>query len=564
MADIQDRYDVLKAERDRYVALAFCGADVLLELDADLNVQFSAGATEVFFGRKRPAMQGVNVRDLIAPVDLPLWAQLLKEVRTAGRFNDEIVRIVGPQDATLRIILSAYTIDQNVGVIYVGVRRLTSAGKALALNVKRDESSGLYDSGDFAELAANRAKRLQSTGEEALVTMLSIPAMAKLKDQVDPKSGESMLRQVSDLLRANSLGGDTVAKVTDDRFTVVHGADTNLEAMTAQIQGLVKSADPEADTAIESATIVMESDSSYTEEDLAKGLLYVMTHMRDASGESLDLKNMAGNMTNLVDKARNEVASFKRMVARSQFFVALQPIIAVNSGDVHHYEALCRFERNAQASPFETITFAEETGLIHEFDLAMARKVVEWMAKMPRNSDKYHVAVNVSGYSISKKQEYVEPLLQMLEENEWTQGRLMFEITESARMSDLEDANLFFQTLRQRGYKVCLDDFGAGVASFQYLSVLDVDVVKVDGSAVKNAQKAPKGRAFLSALTELCRRMNVETIAEMVDTPQTLEFCRECGCNYVQGYLFGKPSREVKDFSPLPQLNLFRRANWRA
>jgi EAL domain-containing protein (putative c-di-GMP-specific phosphodiesterase class I) len=125
-------------------------------------------------------------------------------------------------------------------------------------------------------------------------------------------------------------------------------------------------------------------------------------------------------------------------------------------------------------------------------------------------------------------------------------------------MSDLEAANNFIQSLRKRGYHVCLDDFGAGAASFQYLSVLEVDVVKLDGSAVKNAQKAAKGRAFLSALTELCKRMGVETIAEMVDTPDTLDFCRDCGCNYVQGFLFGKPSRDVRDFSPLPQSQLFK------
>ena len=58
----------------------------------------------------------------------------------------------------------------------------------------------------------------------------------------------------------------------------------------------------------------------------------------------------------------------------------------------------------------------------------------------------------------------------------------------------------------------------------------------------------------MSALTELCRRMGVETIAEMVDTPDTLEFCRDCGANYVQGFLFGKPSRDIREFSPLPQM----------
>ncbi|MCB2107988.1 MAG: EAL domain-containing protein, partial [Rhodobacteraceae bacterium] len=85
-------------------------------------------------------------------------------------------------------------------------------------------------------------------------------------------------------------------------------------------------------------------------------------------------------------------------------------------------------------------------------------------------------------------------------------------------------------------------------ASFQYLSVLEVDVVKLDGSAVKNAQAAPKGRAFLRALTTLCKTMKVETIAEMVDSRETLEFVRDCGVEYVQGFLFGKPDPDPWQF----------------
>ena len=188
----------------------------------------------------------------------------------------------------------------------------------------------------------------------------------------------------------------------------------------------------------------------------------------------------------------------------------------------------------------------------------MAKKVVDWLGKRPRNSDRFNVAVNVSGFSIGQDS-YFDALMKLLKANEWTRGKLMFEITESARMSNLEQANNFIQALRTLGYSVSLDDFGAGAASFQYLSVLEVDLVKLDGSAVKNAQKATKGRAFLSALSGLCRAMEIGTIAEMVDTPETLTFVRDCGCDYVQGYLFGKPSRDIRHFTPLPRVELFGR-----
>jgi EAL domain-containing protein (putative c-di-GMP-specific phosphodiesterase class I) len=273
---------------------------------------------------------------------------------------------------------------------------------------------------------------------------------------------------------------------------------------------------------------------------------------------AVDIREITANMSRLVDEAACEVNDFKQIVALSKFDIVLQPIVNTMSGEIHHYEALCRFEKNPAESPFRTITFAEETGLIHEFDLAMAKKVVDWLSKRPRNSDRFNVAVNVSGFSIGQDS-YLDALMKLLKTNEWTRGKLMFEITESARMSNLEQANNFIQALRTLGYSVSLDDFGAGAASFQYLSVLEVDLVKLDGSAVKNAQKAAKGRAFLSALTGLCRAMEIGTIAEMIDTPETLTFVRDCGCDYVQGYLFGKPSRDIRHFTPLPRIELFGR-----
>ena len=105
------------------------------------------------------------------------------------------------------------------------------------------------------------------------------------------------------------------------------------------------------------------------------------------------------------------------------------------------------------------------------------------------------LAVNISGMSVDNA-EYAKQLHALLDADSWLKHFMLFEITESARVADLKKANAFVQGLRGKGFHVCLDDFGAGAASFQYLSVLEVDVVKLDGSAVKNAQ-AEIGRAHV-------------------------------------------------------------------
>lgn len=285
------------------------------------------------------------------------------------------------------------------------------------------------------------------------------------------------------------------------------------------------------------------------DEEMTKGILFALRSLIEQGG-SLDRATLAESVGDVVGEALDTVRAFKDTVARRAFNVVFQPIVDIHRGEVHHYEALCRFDGSA-ASPFKAISFAEQAGLVHEFDLAMVSMVVDRMRAARAAGDDLRVAVNVSGYSIGVPA-YLDGLLHLLNANRWTQGRLSFEITESSRMSELDSANEFIQALRRLGHPVCLDDFGAGAASFQYLSVLDVDVVKIDGSAIANARSADKGEALLSALTELCRRIGVATVAEMVEDADCLAFCRDCGCDFAQGYLFGKPAANVAAFRPLP------------
>ncbi len=548
-----------KSERDRYVALAFCWADLLFELDEQGNIIYATGALTPFTGRSAKDIEGKSFADLFTPEDAPLASHFLRIVHQRGRHDNEILRLRRAKGLPLPVNAAGYNLDSRT---YVAMRLRAASPKTALDHVKRDEKTGLVNHEAFTETASQRIKQLQEMGQQADVSVVALPGLSELKTRLG-SSADKLMISVGETLKANSLDGDTATQIGEDRFSLVHQATVDIAQIKAQIEDLAKSVDPTGQgVAVETASLDMAGSDRVNQEDLAKGLLYAMNHFQSQTGKNLSLADLSTNITSLVSKGVSEVNGFKRIVAEGKFYVALQPIIGVKDGVVHHYEALCRFQANPPGeSPYRYITFAEETGLIHDFDLAMAKKVVEWLSKMPRNNDKYSVAVNISGFSIGVPS-YVEELHKLLDANPWTRGKLLFEITESSRMTDLEAANAFIQRLRKRGYHVCLDDFGAGAASFQYLSALEVDVVKIDGSAVKNAQKAPKGRAFLSALTELCNRLGVETIAEMVDTPESFNFVRDCRCDYVQGFLFGKPSPNVGDFSPLPHLQLFKRAQW--
>ena len=531
-----------KSARDRFVAFAFCWADMLVELDPSRKVTFAVGATKPILGVGPEGIIGRNFMDLVSPNDRVLVDQLLFMTSKKGRIDNVTIRMQGTKGLSAPLAFAGYVMPDLKDHFFLALRtqaHLDDKGNTEE-GVSRDKSTGLLAGDSFSEMAVQKIK-----DSNAELTLVNLPGFQAFYDTLSEDERQVLLNTVGTTLRANSLGGDSAGEVGDGKFGIVHEAGLDVAALEAKIAEATKAFDPTGKgVEVQAATVEMDM-SGVNEGDLAKGLVYTINHFKEQVGDKFNVKDIAKNMDNLVKETVQSLNNFRSLVGGNDFQVAFHPILDARTGSVHHYEALVRFNGNFEESPYKYITFAEETGLITEFDIAMARKCVDWLRK--NRADKVAIAVNISGMSVGNDQ-YSKDLHAMLDADTWLRNFLVFEITESARVADLVQANNFVQGLRKKGFHVCLDDFGAGAASFQYLSVLEVDVVKLDGSAVKNAQTAPKGRAFLKALTTLCKAMDVETIAEMVDSKEGLEFVRDCGVEYVQGFLFGKPDPDPWSF----------------
>ncbi|MGB0694175.1 MAG: EAL domain-containing protein [Rhodospirillaceae bacterium] len=550
----------MRRDRDRYAALAFCWADLVFQIDPDGNITFASGALEAFVGQTAEAVVGTNFTNLVLPEDQPLAVQFLKLTHMRGRTDHEVIRLIRKESLPLPMDMAGYLLDD---AFYLALRMRAREARIAVDQYERNPISGLLGLEAFSETASERIMSRLERGTQVAVSVVNMRDFPKLEGRMGEGAKTSLNRTVGAFLRATALDDESAAAFGHGQYALVHEPGVDIDAFEAELTRVARLHDPEGKGAVvETAILDLEGASTLERGEISKGLIYAMNQYQQRAQNGLSIVGMRTNISQLVNRGITEANVFKQVIEQSKFRVALQPIVNALSGDIHHYEALCRFHQpgsegsTAGESPFRYISLAEEIGLIHDFDLAMATKVMGWLAKKPRNSDDYRVAVNISGYSIGVPA-YVDGLQALLEANPWSQGKLLFEITESSRMTDLENANTFIQGLRSKGYAVCLDDFGAGAASFQYLSALEVDVVKIDGSAIRNAMRVAKGRAFLSALTELCRKLGVQTIAEMVDSPEALHFVRDCGCDFVQGYLFGRPSTDIREFDPLPGQSLF-------
>jgi EAL domain-containing protein (putative c-di-GMP-specific phosphodiesterase class I) len=381
------------------------------------------------------------------------------------------------------------------------------------------------------------------------MTLIAVPGMEDMASRLDGQRGQELLGLVAQVLRGHADGGDAAARIADGKYGLLHAADLDLAELRTEIAEAVRDCAPPGPTgAIDTATIAAEQDMA--EEDLTRGLLYAINSFQRSHRVAFTVEHLNRNLGALVREATADLGKMKRIIRETRFDLAFQPIVAIDDGSLHHFEVLARFRGRYGASPYRYITFAEETGLIVGFDLAVAGKTLTWLDANP--GMRFPLAINVSGQSITDAGFRVSFLDLLHRFRSWP-GRLMIEMTESARVEDLMSANAFIQEIRRAGCPVCLDDFGAGAASFHYLTMLEVDVVKIDGPALHHCLTAPKGEAILSALTRMCEKVGIACVAEMIDGPETLDFARRCGFLYGQGFFFGKPATDVACHLPDPE-----------
>lgn len=535
----------LRNERDRFVALAFSWADLLFELDDKARITFAAGAVEAYVGRREKDLLGRSFLDLVAPNDRTAVRSLLLRAESRERTEEALVHLTGPNGESPRLAISGYQLPELGGHYFVALRNC-QAGARSSGGGQPDETR--LQTGDA--FVASLSRHLGAgEADTSSLSLLVLPGYEELRHRLEETSELRLIANLGACLRQHSLSGDAAGRLGTNQYGLMHGPDLDLPRLSQDIAALTREADPLRQGVNVRATTLAMDDAALPEEELNRVIAYTINQLeRNADGVAPGGDGVS-SISRLARQAVEAAEQLQRLLANDSMQMLLQPIVDTVTQVPHHYEALVRFPADSPLGDLgQHISFAEFTGMIVDLDLAMARKAIDWMRRETGQRSRVSVAVNVSGHSINSMT-YLANLERLLSENRWLDGRLLFEITESARIEDLKAANAFVQGLRHQGVKVCLDDFGAGAANFQYLSSLEVDIVKLDGYAFRDALKAKKGKAFLKAFVNLCGELDIATVAEMVETPELYAVARECNVTYVQGFLFGRPSSDIRSFS---------------
>lgn len=227
-----------------------------------------------------------------------------------------------------------------------------------------------------------------------------------------------------------------------------------------------------------------------------------------------------------------------------RFSVIYQPIVDSFNGNIHAFEALARFNSNeyGSISPIEFISIAEQTQLIVQLGKKILNAAFEFQKYLSiHGKGNIVISVNVSAIQILRE-DFLDDLTFLIKKHGIQPYNICIEITESYFAENLNDLNEKFQVIRQLGFSIALDDFGIGYSTFARESELSIDCLKIDKSFVSKILDVGEKEIIISDIISMAHKLGHYVIAEGIEDKKQFQYLLENKCDYMQGYLFGKPA----------------------
>jgi two-component system, chemotaxis family, CheB/CheR fusion protein len=391
----------------------------------------------------------------------------------------------------------------------------------------------------------------QGRHREAVFLYLDLDQFKVVNDTCGHLAGDELLKNITRILRQHTRHRDTLGRLGGDEFgvllegCVIGEAEMVAEKIRLAIeQYRFRWKDKVFRVGISIGVVGLTPESGHISDVLAnadaacyaaKGRGRNRIHIHTPDDEELNQQRADLHWVSEINDA----------MENDRLRLFMHEIRSCHNDDAPHWEALLRmFNRKGKLLlPGSFLPAAERYGLIQRLDEWVIDSLFSTLHEYrPAGEGRSHprVNVNLSGASFTDAR-ITDHVHACLEKYDIDPSRIAFEITETAAISNLGTAQGFIERIKRLGCRVALDDFGSGMSSLSYLKKLDVDFLKIDGSFIQDIESDPLSRTIVSAIVEIARQLDIETIAEFASTDGIVEELRKLGVGCVQGEAVSDP-----------------------
>jgi len=560
------------AELRRLRAAIDASGDLAYDWDlATDEVDWIGRAAEIFgTGATAAPQTGDRYNGRINPEDLPVRMHALSEHFADASTYDCEYRIRS-EDGKFQWVHdrgSVHLADSGTPLRMSGSLRLITERKQEEALLERqanyDELTGHFNKLRLREALDYALAYSQRYGQPGAFLAIGIDQLDKINTAFGCETGDRVLVEVAQRLDQRLRTTDVIGRLGSDCFGVVLGCCSNEDAVmiSERITQWIRQTAIEANgTRVHvtvSVGVVFYPEQSKTCFDIITKAEGALLKAKSAGRDCVEAYRMSEEQRRSYRANMELGEQVTEAIKDERLIFAYQPIVDAVSHEVRYHECLLRMcLPDGEIIPAaQFVPVVERLGLMRALD---RRALDLTLHDLEANPD-VTLAFNISGVTAADRG-WLRTLIARLKGRSELASRLIVEITETAALHDLEDSARFVSIIRELGCRVAIDDFGAGYTTFRHLKALPVDVVKIDGSFVRNVANNKENQLFIRNLLSLARAFNLVTIAECVENLEDAEILTHEGVDLLQGYYFGKPdiAPAWRALRPVPEIGFDRR-----
>ncbi|MDT8387801.1 MAG: EAL domain-containing protein [Thiogranum sp.] len=555
LEDITDRRrleDALRQERSLTDATIKCAPGVFYVIDQQYCYVRWNSYLNKLTGLSNEVLLETSALDIVHPQDRPRITAKIEEVFSTGYAEAE-ARLVTVDRGVRDYSFTGQRFISN-GVMYLAgfgtdITEYKRARNRLEHLATHDRLTGLPNRNLFFDRLQHGLDKAARHGEHLAILFVDLDNFKLINDSFGHQAGDLLLTRVANNLQACMRKQDTISRFGGDEFTVIaediREASDDIVAATAE--RILQEVAVSYDLGGRQATLSASVGIAFYPRDGKNGV----TLLNCADAAMYRAKEIGKNNYQFFSAEMNTHAAERRALenelreglARGELFLLYQPQVDLRSGRIIGVESLLRWQHPQRGLllPDNFIPVAEASGLIVPIGDWVLRGVCEqiraWSASGMRLLP---VAVNLSPRQF-RQQEIVSNIQNILLDNAVAASSLEFELTETCVMESPELATKVLQRLKDMGAGLSIDDFGTGYSSLQYLKRFPINKLKIDSHFITDLATDPEDQAIVSAIINMGHSLNLNVIAEGVETVQQMEFLRINGCDSVQGHYLNRP-----------------------